>query len=189
LWPALALSPALAALLWIVWPVRAPAPDVTWRGTTAESAATPGALIVYGSRRRADGAPGPVRLVAEFPGSGEGRVSLSDFVQFGVRGLRAPAFLTVAGIDDYGEPHIYFPRPGSPPRPIAAGPSGPVGSSINLARGHRPGPLRVYALFSSEPLPESKVRAAVARIGPRRAGAAPLDLPVPQVAGLLIVEP
>ena len=64
-----------------------------------------------------------------------------------------------------------------------------VGPSIDLQRTHRPGPLRLYALFSKEPIDEGRLRAAAARIDWKRPGVPPLDLPVPQASGLLLVAP
>ncbi len=194
-WPAALLVPAAAALVLLVRPApRGPgqAPnDVTWRGAGAsEATAVPATLLVYASRRGSGGDPGPVRLVADLPASGEGRVTLSDYVQFSVRGLRSPMFTTVVGIDDAGTVHLYAPRPGSPPvaaapgdRPVALGPS------VDLQRGHRAGRLRLYALFSPAPVDEARLRAAAARVDPTRPGVPPLDLPLPQLSGVLLVSP
>jgi hypothetical protein len=193
-WPAaLLFVPAAAALLLIARPAdHEPAGDITWRGPATEQAAPPATLLIYASRKGAGagGGPGPVRLVADLPASGEGRVSLSDYIQFSVRGLRTSAFTTVIGIDEDRGLHRYAPRPGAVAAPQRAG-EGPVtlGPSIDLERGHRPGRLRVYALFSPRPLDEAQLRAAVERVDPTRPGVPPLDLPVPQVSGLLLVNP
>jgi hypothetical protein len=113
---------------------------------------------------------------------------MDDYVQFSVRGLHAPAFVTVVGVDDSGDVHTYVPRAGvPPPRPAPSSGAISLGASIDLARGHRPGRLRVYALLSAEPLPPERVRAAAAQVDRSRAGAGVLDLDVPQVSGLLTV--
>jgi hypothetical protein len=49
--------------------------------------------------------------------------------------------------------------------------------------------LRLYGLLSTEPLPPERVRAALAQLDRTRPGAPALDLAVPQVAGLLTIEP
>jgi hypothetical protein len=192
---ALALAPAAAAIVWIVRVAPPPspgdaAPAVTFRGGAPDGAAPPAGLLVYASRKEGAAGHGPVRLVADLPASGEGRLSLSDYMQLSVRGLRAPAFVTVVGVDDGGEVHVYVPRPGAAPaRAAPRDAPASLGPSIDLGRGHRPGRLRLYALVSGEPLDEARVRAAAARLDRGRPGAPPLDLPVPQVAGLLMIEP
>jgi len=193
----LLVAPAAAALLLFVRSERTqkraverPVPEVTWRGGGASPTTPAPTLLVYASRKDPAGGHGPVRIVAELPASGEGRVSLSDYVQFSVRGLAAPAFITVVGFDAAGGLHVYAPRPGgaAAPLPPSATPVA-VGPSIDLQRAHRPGPLRLYALFSPEPIDEARLRAAGARIDWKRPGVAPLDLPVPQASGLLLVAP
>lgn len=131
-----------------------------------------------------------VRLVADLPASGEGRVSQGDFVQFVLRGLQTKAFVTVIGIDDAGELHTYVPRAGSEAaghEPSAS--SIPLGSSIDLGAGHRPGRLRLYALLPPAPLDAARIRAAAGRLDLTQPGAPPLDLPIPQVAGVLTIGP
>ncbi len=186
---ALLIAPAAAALLFLARPAPRHLANVTWRGGD-EGTAPPAALLVYASRKGGGGNPGPVRLVADLPASGEGRVTLSDYVQFSVRGLRTVMFTTVLGIDDTGGLHLYAPRPGTPPvalrpgdRPVSLGPS------VDLQRGHRAGQLRLYALFSPEPIDEARLRAAAARVDPASPGVPPLDLPVAQVSGVLLVSP
>ncbi|MFL5304809.1 MAG: anti-sigma factor family protein [Polyangia bacterium] len=195
-WPAaLLIAPAAAALLLVARPApHAPTQartDVTWRGGADDEAmAVPATLLVYASRRARGGDPGPLRLVADLPASGEGRVTLSDYVQFSVRGLRSAMFTTVVGIDDAGALHVYAPRPGT--APVATAPSDrpvTVGPSVDLQRGHRPGRLRLYALFSPVPVDEARLRAAATHVDPTRPGVPPLDLPLPQLSGVLLVSP
>jgi len=131
-----------------------------------------------------------VRLVADLPASGEGRVSRDDFVQFVLRGLQAKAFVTVIGIDDAGEVHTYIPPTGSAVaehEPSSSSIS--LGSSIDLGAGHRTGRLRLYALLPPAPLDPARIRAAAGRVDLTRPGAPPLDLPVAQVAGVLTIGP
>jgi pimeloyl-ACP methyl ester carboxylesterase len=149
-------------------------------------------LIFAGRPPDAGASPGAhVRLVADLPGSGEGRVSTGDFVQFVLRGLQTHAYVMVLGVDDAGGVHVYVPRAGAAAaryEPSAAAIS--LGASINLAAaGRRPGRVRLYALLSPAPLDEARVRAAASRLDRSRPGAPPLDLPVPQVTGVLAIEP
>jgi anti-sigma factor RsiW len=188
-WGAVGLIPALALAVFFLRPAPKPYQAMRGGGDATEPSA-PAALLIFASRKDAARGHGPVRLVAELPASGEGRVSLEDYVQFSVRGLHAPAFVTVVGVDDAGEVHTYVPRAGTPPpRPAPSASATSLGASIDLAPGHRPGRLRIYGLLSAEPLSPERVRAAAARLDRTRPGAPALDLAVPQVAGLLIIEP
>jgi hypothetical protein len=192
-WAAVGLIPAAALTVFLLRPASGPEPAgyqaMRGAGDSSEPSA-PAELLIFASRKDTGSGHGPVRLVAELPASGEGRVSLDDYVQFSVRGLHAPAFVTVVGIDDAGDVHTYVPRAGAPP-PHPAPSSGAVslGASIDLARGHQPGRLRIYGLLSPEPLPPERVRAAAAQVDRTRPGAPALDLAVPQVSGLLTIAP
>ena len=195
-WGALGIVPVLTAALLLLRPVTSPTPPlpptpyVANRGGERTEASAPAVLLIFASHKDPARGHGPVRLVAELPGSGEGRVSLDDYVQFSVRGLHAPAFVTVVGVDDAGEVHTYVPRAGAaPPHITPAASATSLGASIDLARGHRPGRLRLYGLLSAEPLSPERVRAAAAQLDRGRPGAPALDLAVPQVAGLLTIEP
>jgi len=190
--------------------------SVAWRGSPSGDDAAPSATLLVFASRKVGGGPGDggparsrartsatskspsidaapvphVRLVADLPASGEGRVSRDDFVQFVLRGLQAKAFVTVIGIDDAGEVHTYVPPAGgavSGHEPSASSIS--LGSSVDLGAGHRTGRLRLYALMPAAPLDPARIRAAAARIDLTRPGAPPLDLPVPQVAGVLTIGP
>jgi hypothetical protein len=195
---ALAAVPVAAAVV-LLLARAAPSPrsdgGVTLRGAGDDGAGVAGApavLVVYASRKGGPGARGhgPVRIAAELPASGEGKVSMADYVQFGVRGLRAPSLVTVIGIDDGGQLHRYVPRPGAPPpRVEPGGHAAALGASVDFGRGHRAGRVRVYALLSAAPLGDEELAAAAARLDRRLPGAPPLDLPVAQVAGLLTIEP
>jgi len=191
-WAAAGLVPAaaLAVLFLRSAPHPEPAPYQAMRGGAETADGSAPALLIFASRKDTGTGHGPVRLVAEMPASGEARVSLDDYVQFSVRGLRAPAFVTVVGVDDAGEVHTYVPRAGiPPPHPAPSSAAISLGASIDLARGHRPGRLRIYGLLSAEPLAPERVRAAAAQVDRTRPGAPPLDLAVPQVSGLLTIAP
>jgi hypothetical protein len=205
-WAATLLVPAALALWFLVRPAprsgairgadpAADPPGVAWRGSRvpADDRGPPAGLLIYAGRP-SDGGTSPgahVRLVADLPGSGEGRVSAGDFVQFVLRGLQTSAYVMVLGVGDAGDVHVYVPRAGAPAaryEPSAAARS--LGPSINLAAaGHRPGHLRLYALLSPAPVDEARARAAAARLDRSQPGAPPLDLPVPQVSGVLALEP
>lgn len=190
-WGAVGLVPAVALALFLLRPAPTTHEYQAMRGgqdTTEPSA--PAVLLIFASRKDSGHGHGPVRLIAELPASGEGRVSMDDYVQFSVRGLHAPAFVTVVGVDDAGDVHTYVPRAGTPPpRPTPSASATSLGASIDLARGHRPGRLRIYGLLSAEPLSPERVRAAAAQVDRTGPGAPALDLAVPQVAGLLTIEP
>jgi len=192
-WTPLLLAP-VAALFLLVRPTRTPSPgdmldgtrpgEIAWRGR-ADAPATEIGLLVYAGRR-ADGGVTPVRLVADFPGSGEGKLHLDDYVQFSVRGLRQASYVTIVGLDERGEVHMYAPRPDVPARPVAPD-ARPVtlGPSINLSVKHHTGRLRLFAVATTAPVGGADVMAAV-----RRAGfSGTLALPGMQAAGLLAITP
>jgi hypothetical protein len=192
---AFVMAPAAALVLWRGRTVEPNGKGAGREGVMArgnadgDSRASPGMVLIYASRKTGPATHGPVRLVAEVPGSGEGRVSIGDYLQLNVSALRAPAYVRVVAVDDMGGVHPFglatagAATPLQPAdKPIA------LGSSVELGRGHRPGRLRILALFSSAPIDDAAVRAAVAR--PDQRGAAPtLGSSVDVVTGLLIVEP
>lgn len=172
------LAPAAAIVVWIAkpaGPLNKTGDEVTMRGGAdpTPTTATP-TLIIYASRKTGPAGHGPVRLVAELPGSGEARVSLSDYLQLGVRGLRAAAHVRVAGLDDHGYVHDYLPDTVALPaaRTLA------VGQSVDLARDHAPGRVKVVALFSDAPVSDGALTDALAGRGSARV-----------VMGALIIEP
>jgi Putative zinc-finger len=180
-WTPLVLAPA-AALLFLVRPMPPPSPEIAWRGHV-EPASTALGLLVYASRR-VEGGVAQVRLVADLPGSGEGQLYLDDYVQFSVRALRQASYVTVVGLDEAGDVHVYAPRPDTPPRPVApdVAPT-TLGPSVALSVKHRPGRLRLFAVASAAPVDVAELSAAV-----RQAGfSGTLTLPGQQAAGLLAI--
>jgi hypothetical protein len=172
------LAPAAAIVVWIAKPAAPPnkrGDEVTMRGSAdpTPTAATP-TLIIYASRKTGPAHHGPVRLVAELPGSGEARVSRSDYLQLGVRGLPAAAHVRVAGLDDHGSVHDYLPDTFALP----AARTSVLGRSVELARDHAPGTVKVVALFSDAPVSDGAVTDALA--GRANAGV---------VTGTLVIEP
>ena len=171
------LAPAAAIVVWIAKPAAPPnktVDEVTMRGGADPTTTTTPTLIVYASRKTGPARHGPVRLVAELPGSGEARVSLSDYLQLGVRGLRAAAHVRVAGLDDHGSVHDYLPDTVALP----AARTSAVGRSVELARDHAPGTVKVVALFSDAPVSDGAVADALAGRGSARV-----------VTGALVIEP
>jgi hypothetical protein len=133
----------------------------------------PATLVIYASRKTGPTAHGPVRLVAELPGSGEARVSLADYLQLGLRGLRGAGHVRVVGIDARGARHDYVPDTVATPAPGAA----TLGRSVELAHDHVPGRVKLFALFSEQAVEDRAVEDAVAGRG---AGV---------VTGTLVIEP
>lgn len=180
---AFVLAPAAVLAVWWARPLAPPgvpaSEDVTLRGAT-DAPAAPYALVLHASRVTGPATRDPVRLVGELPGSGEVRVSRDDYVQLGVRGLRAPMHVRVLTVDAAGTARDELAGQGG----ILARPGAglvPLGRSVALARGRSAGPLRLVAILSPRPVTEGQVRAATA--------GTPLDPEVAVVAGSLIVEP
>ena len=198
-WTVVILAPVAALGLWLMRPVSlphgtgpatTPGEEIQWRGAGDDVPAGAGSLVIYAARKQPGGGVGPLRVVAELPGSGQGRVSLSEYVAFGVRDLRTPAFVTIVGVQDDGTVHIYLPRPSGEKVHAEAGPEPTVfRPSINLAASHRAGRLVIRALFSSSPLDPDAARQALARSVGLGTGLPAGDSSSIQVGGVLIVEP
>jgi hypothetical protein len=181
---------AAAAVLLFVWrpfqtAQQAADGEIGWRGGGDESTADWG-LLVYASRRTNGDTQPTVRLVADLPRSGEGRLNLDDYVQFSVRGLRQVAYVTIVGLDEGGEVHLYAPRPEAPRRPLALAADGAprmVGPSIDLSVKHRSGRLRLFAVVTPGPANIEELTAAAKRAG----FSGTLQVPGEQVTGLLAI--
>jgi hypothetical protein len=185
--PALALAAAAALVFWLRQ--GAERSGVTWRGP-ADDAPVPVRLLLHASRKGEPGMPpGPLRLVADLPGAGEGRVSVRDYLQLSYVGLAAPAYATVVGLDEGGGVHQYAPRPDAGPmRVTPTDRARGLGPSVDLGR-QRPGRFRLIGVFASAPVSAEAIRAAAARA---RADGQPVALAgvtAVQVRGVLIVEP
>lgn len=168
------LVAALVALA--VWwlrpdPVRDAHPAMRARHVTAHDAGVIGAaqpldrgwLVVYAAPRRPGGGAGPLRVVADFPSAEPARVSRAEHIAFGVRDLRAPAYVTIFGVQDDGTVHLYLPRPAGEPIYAQAGFEPTVfRPTISLAASHRLGRLVVHALFTAAPLDPETTRRALA---------------------------
>jgi hypothetical protein len=177
---AFALVPATAVAVLLI--TRAGGDEITLRGSSASGAAPPATVVLYASRKLDPSGHGPVRLVGELPGSGEAHVSVDDYLQIGLRGLRAPGHVRVVGIDEGGRVHDYVGDTAVAPR------GGPLtlGGSIDLGREHQPGRVRLLALFARSAVTDEAVRAAIAggtSRGPERGNDAGTNL----VTGLVVI--
>jgi hypothetical protein len=149
-----------------------------------------GWLVVYAAARRPGGGAGPLRIVADFPSAEAGRISRSEHIAFGVRDLRAPAYVTIFGVQDDGTVHLYLPRPAGDPIYAQAGFEPTVfRPSISLAASHRLGRLVVHALFTAAPLDPETTRQALAGGDTLESTLAAADPSSFQVNGVLTVEP
>lgn len=194
------LVAALVALA--VWwlrpdPVRDGHPAMRARRMTAHDAGSGtahpldrGWLVVYAAPRRPGGSAGPLRIVADFPSAEPARVSRSEHIAFGVRDLRAPAYVTIFGVQDDGTVHLYLPRPKGEPIYAQAGSEPTVfRPSISLTASHRLGRLMVHALFTAAPLDPETTRRALASGDTLESTLAAADPSSFRVNGVLTVEP
>ena len=198
--PALLIVAVVAIAVW--WlrpdPVRDAHPALRARLLAAHDAGavvTPppierGWLVVYAAPKRSGGGAGPLRIVADFPSAEPARVSRSEHIAFGVRDLRAPAYVTIFGVQDDGTVHLYLPRPAGEPIYAQAGFEPTVfRPSMNLSASHRLGRLVVHAVFSSAPLDPETTRRALASGDTLEETLAAADPTSFRVDGLLTVEP
>ncbi len=159
-------------------------------GGGAARAIDRGWLVVYAAPKQAGGGAGPLRIVADFPSSQPGRVSRSEHIAFGVRDLRAPAYVTIFGVQDDGTVHLYLPRPAGEPIYAPAGFEPTVfRPSINLTNSHRLGRLVVHAVFTAAPLDPETTRRALADGDTLESTLAAADPESFRVGGVLTVEP
>jgi hypothetical protein len=87
----------------------------------------------------------------------------------------------VVGVDAAGAVHDYVRDAAAP----AGEKASPLGGSVELARGHAPGPLRLVALFSRDAIEEKATQDAIGRLTAKQ-GAPP---PEGVVTGLVVIEP
>jgi hypothetical protein len=170
LWPAL-LVPALAAALLVVWFVRRPDSAGT---QTDDDIRVKGALTfqIFASRG-----------TSVIPVRDATRLAPGDRIRF-VVGSGGPAYLLVASIDGAGTATIYYPYAGMQSGPVTAEPSELPGS---IALDAAPGPERVFAFVSTEPLDAAQVSRALQAIRGVDAIRATRTLDVPAVNQTSIV--
>jgi hypothetical protein len=183
----LALAPVAAVIVWFARPTPAPvapADQVTMRGGAEPAAPPPATLVMYATRRLGPASHGPIRMVGELPGSGEARLSLGDYLQLGVRGLKEPMHVRVVGLEQDGRTHEYAGDTLLMPSAATV----TLGGSVELARAHAPGRLRVVAIFSEKKVDDEAVRAAIGRFDPRRVERGGPSGDAAVVTGLLVIE-
>lgn len=89
-------------------------------------------------------------------------LSAQDQVRFQVESGGLP-YLLVVSIDGAGKPNIYYPFNGLTSGPVETGT--PMALPYSIILDAAPGPERLYALFSREPLQATRVRAELQKIG------------------------
>ena len=166
------LVPALAAAVVLIWMVRRPDTlpidddDIRLKGSlTFQVFANRGGEVI------------PVR---------DGiRLAAGDRIRF-VVGAEGAAYLLVASVDGAGKATVYYPYGGARSGPVGRQPSELPGSIVLDAA---PGPERVFALVSIDPLEAADVTRAIAAIGARGADAirATRTLDVPASAQASVV--
>jgi hypothetical protein len=168
LWPAIVV-PALAAAALLLWSVRRPdvpgkGPDVQIKGSVT--------FQVFAKRG--------AQVIAVRDGT---RLAAGDQIRFVAGGAR---YLLIASVDGNGRASVYYPYGGTRSEAIANKPSELPGSIVLDAA---PGPERLFALFSREPLEATTVTRALTAIGVKGGGAirATTSLDVPASAQVSIV--
>lgn len=177
---AVALVPVAAVVM--LW-VSRDGDEVTLRGGETRETPPPATVVLYA---RSKVSQTSIRVAGELPGSGEARVSRGDYLLFGLRGLRTRTHVRISAVDQQGRLHDYVGDTAVGPAP------GPLtlGRSIDVARAHEPGRLRMVVLFSDKEIDDAAVRAAVARLGAPRTDRGPADpTGTTLVTGLVVIAP
>jgi hypothetical protein len=91
-------------------------------------------------------------------------LSPDDQIRFQVESGGLP-YLLVVSIDGAGKPSVYYPFNALRSGPVETGE--PVALPYSIILDSAPGPERLYALFSREPLQAAEVRAELQKIGSR----------------------
>jgi hypothetical protein len=109
-------------------------------------------------------------------------LAAGDQIRF-VVGSGGPEYLLVASVDGSGKPTVYYPYGGDHSGAVTNEPSELPGSIVLDAA---PGPERVFALITKEPLDAAQVTRALAALGARGPGAirttAAIDIPATQAS-------
>ncbi len=164
-------------------------PRTTERGAVARVEPKAGVLVY--AQRKDQPAGSPVRLVADLPGSGEAHVSKQDYVQFTIHHeLPYDAYVALVGVDEVGEVHIYPAGRESGAVRVPPNRKGrSFGPSIDFSANHRPGLMRLYAVFSPLPLNTQEVEQAARAAGKDLRTSKRLAIPgtAEQVTGLFLI--
>ena len=160
------LVPALAVIALVIWQRRGDAPVVVEDEIRMKGGL---AFQIFANRGG--------EVIAVRDGA---RLAAGDQIRF-VVGSGGPSFLLVASIDGAGTATVYYPYGGDRSGPATREPSELPGS---IVLDTAPGPERVFALVSAEPLDAAVVKQALLAIGTRGAGAirATRTLDVPATA-------
>jgi hypothetical protein len=146
------LVPALAVIALVMWQRRGDTPTVVDAGG--------GAIRMKGGMVFQMFANRGGEVIAVHDGA---RLAPGDAIRF-VVGSGGPAFLLVASIDGAGSATVYYPYGGDRSGAATPEPSELPGSIVLDAA---PGPERVFALVSTEPLDAAMVKQALLAIGAR----------------------
>jgi hypothetical protein len=141
------LVPVLAAAALLVWFVREPDATRDTDDIRAKGAAT---FQVYAKRGE--------HVFALRDGS---RLAPGDAIRF-VAGSRVAGYLLVGSVDGAGHASIYFPYGGARSGAIGGAPAELPGSIVLDAA---PGPERLFAVFTPEPIDATAVTAALEALG------------------------
>jgi hypothetical protein len=192
------LAPTLAIAGFAIWMnqgdrFNAEPADVSpgafqWRGAQDNLAPeTSFRVLIHARRKSIDGGTMPaVRLVAEFPGSGEARLSLEDFVQFSYRGLQERSFFVLVGLRSDGTVVPIIPGEGvGSIRIESTNRTTGIGPSLDLRDLVPSGTLQLLGIISAKKLPDSQIRGTIAAWQRKTSPPAAIEI----VSGLLIVEP
>ncbi len=152
--PRLLVPVGLAVALLLVVARPAPEPDLRIKG---------GPTLKVFARRQG----------AVFQVRPDTRLAAGDRIRFVIEPER-PGYLLVASVDGAGTVSVYFPPEGGQSAPVGAGRSELPGS---IELDDAPGPERLFAYFSEQPLPAAEVaRALAAAPGAVVSGVKPLEL-------------
>lgn len=147
------IVPVLAAAAILVWLARKPETTTVTDDIRAKGPAT---FQVYAKRGE--------RVLALRDGS---RLAPGDAIRF-VAGSRVARFLLVGSVDGAGRASIYFPYRGTQSGAIGGTPAELPGSIVLDAA---PGPERLFAVFTTEPIEAAAVTSALEALGKRGADA------------------
>jgi len=169
---------ALALLLIAIWPAGQPEHRVSL-GAQVELAP-----VEWASRGGGDAALSKVgvrmfRVQAQDKGvEEEGPLSIDDVVTFTYTNVASDVgYLTLVGVQEGGLLLWYYPDHGEGESISIDGDriDEPLADGIRLGVNHRPGWLRISALFSAAPLGREEVEAAMERLGPEPSELQPLS--------------
>ena len=193
----MAAGPLTVAALLAVWalthasrpvPVGTSAPPAPAKNKRSRA---PAVQLWVHATRRAEGAPDPIRLVAELPDEETQEISLRDSIQFGYR-VRGPRHALILGVDEMGGVHYYYPSdPALLPtaRADAATEETLVRPAVDVAARHHIGLLRIFGVFSTTPIDASQLAQAVQAVTADLTDTRRLPVTGEQASGLFRIVP